>query len=376
MAEYRRIRGTVSKANKPGTAMAVLRKLNWRGKLILIVMAAVVAVAAVIIFLPKGGPAKVSSIKMPVPAESHPLLPAPMQTPIRTPVPTTTPVVTPDPTLKRDDENEKVQELQERLMELGYLDIDETTQKFGPATEAAVKLFQRQQGFEQTGVADGETLGWLYAGDAKHYTLLEGFEGADVNRFQRRLNELGYLKKVTGYYGSETVSAVKSLQKRNDLTADGKLGENTMDLIYSPKVKPDPSVAAALKSKANVNKMIAAAEAAVGKPYVLGNEGPNSFDCSGLVYWCLKRAGSVRGRYNAAGYAVVDDWEKITSINSLKRGDLMFFWDPDKGKIGHVAIYIGSGMMIDASFSNGKVVKRSATSSWCRREFRLGRRPW
>jgi cell wall-associated NlpC family hydrolase len=54
----------------------------------------------------------------------------------------------------------------------------------------------------------------------------------------------------------------------------------------------------------------------------------------------------------------------------------MFFWDGNKGKIGHVAIYIGGGMMIDASSSNGKVVKRSAVSNWCKKEFKWARRPW
>ncbi len=372
MMGYRRIKGQAHRSNRLAAAKTAVRRLSRRGKTILICLGAVIAaLAALIIFTPKNEVVKAGSAETPGPAESYAV-----PTPLPTPVPTTAPIVTPDPTLKRDDENEKVQELQNKLMELGYLDIDETTQKFGPATEASVKLFQRQAGLEQTGVADGETIAWLYAGDAKHYTLLEGFEGADVKRFQLRLNELGYLKKVTGYYGSDTISAVKSLQKRNDLTEDGKLGENTMDLIYSPGVKPDPSVAAALRSKANVDEMISAAVAKIGKPYVSGAEGPNSFDCSGFVYWCLKQAGSVRGRFNAAGYAKVDDWEKIDSISKLKKGDLMFFWDESKGKIGHVSIYIGGGMMIDASFSNGKVVKRPATSSWCRREFRLGRRPW
>jgi cell wall-associated NlpC family hydrolase len=39
-----------------------------------------------------------------------------------------------------------------------------------------------------------------------------------------------------------------------------------------------------------------------------------------------------------------------------------------------VAIYIGGGTMIDASSSNGKIVKRSCTGSWSRRNFICGRR--
>ena len=181
---------------------------------------------------------------------------------------------------------------------------------------------------------------------------------------------------MTGYYGTETVEAVKKFQKRNNLTVDGKTGEKTLDLIYSPDAKPDPSVAAEIRSKANIEEMIACAERQLGDPYVSGAEGPNSFDCSGLVYYCLREAGSNRGRYNAAGYSKVSEWEKIPKMSDLKRGDLMFFWSDKKGKIGHVSIYIGNGMMIDASSKNGKVVKRSAFSSWCKNTFRWGRRPW
>ena len=69
-----------------------------------------------------------------------------------------TPTPTPDPTLKQGDQNERVQQLQERLMELGYLDIDESTQLYGPATEYAVELFERQHSMEQDGSAGPEVL--------------------------------------------------------------------------------------------------------------------------------------------------------------------------------------------------------------------------
>ena len=109
---------------------------------------------------------------------------------------------------------------------------------------------------------------------------------------------------------------------------------------------------------------------------ILGNEGPNSFDCSGLVYYCLRQAGSSRGRYNAQGYSDVTDWEKIESMGDLEKGDLLFFWNSSKTRVGHVGIYIGSGRMIDASSSNGKVVKRSCTTSYWRGAFKFARRPW
>lgn len=337
----------------------------------------VIAVGLLLILLPgTEGVQQASAGGLPIPTGTPPPTLEPLPTPTPEPVATTAPDITKDPTMQKGDESDNVQALQEQLMDLGYLDLDEPTQKFGPATETAIKWFQRQAGMEQTGIADAVTLGAIFSGDAKPYTLMEKTEGSDVDSLQRQLKALGYLNKVTGYYGTETVKAVENFQKRNDLTADGKTGEKTLDLIYSPNAKPDPSVAETVRSKANIEEMISTAKSKLGKPYVGGAEGPNSFDCSGFVYYCLREAGSNRGRYNAAGYSQVNDWKKISKMSDLKRGDLMFFWSSKKHKIGHVAIYIGDGMMIDASSSNHKVVKRSAFSGWCKDEFRWGRRPW
>ena len=69
-------------------------------------------------------------------------------TPVPTVVYTTTPVPTPSPTpevrIEKGQEGEDVLALQKRLMELGYLAIDEPTSYFGNATKSALKLFQRQ----------------------------------------------------------------------------------------------------------------------------------------------------------------------------------------------------------------------------------------
>lgn len=66
-------------------------------------------------------------------------------------------------------------------MELNYLDLDESTKRYGPATQYAVELFQRQHELAQDGVAGPQTLDLLYSVDAKKYTLLEGTTGTDVD---------------------------------------------------------------------------------------------------------------------------------------------------------------------------------------------------
>lgn len=295
-----------------------------------------------------------------------------------TPEPTATPLPTPtpDPTLKQGvPDSEEVTKLQSRLMDLGYLDIDEPTQHFGPATKYAVQLFQRQHDLEKDGIAGPKTLEMIFQPDAKKYTMLEDFSGNDVENFQQQLKDLGYLKTVDGHYGSATIAAVKAFQKENRLSADGKAGEQTLELINSDKAKPSPEKAAEKRRSANIDTMIATAKKQLGKKYVLGKTGPDSFDCSGLVYYCLKAAGSNRRRLNAAGYSSTSDWEKI-SRDKLKKGDLLFFYNNAKTKVGHVGIYIGGGEMIDASSSNGKVVRRSISSNYWKTHWVCARRPW
>ena len=377
---YHVAKGPVYVLNRIFTALTLL---NRRKRAALFASLAVAALVGVLLILPKsgqgagvkkGGPALARIGALPEDGQMLEIVPpkAPLET---TPVPSPEP--TPDPSLYYGvEDSEAVTELQLRLMELGYLDIDEPTLHFGPATEDAVMRFQRQHELQQDKIAGAQTLALIYSDDAKKYTLLEGTRGTDVDSFQRQLKELGYLRKVTGYYGSETIEAVKAFQKVNGLSVDGKAGEKTFNMINSDKAKQSPELAKQARSRANIKKMIEIAKAQLGAKYIRGNEGPNSYDCSGLVYYCLKQGGSNRRRLNAAGYSNIEDWEKIDSLSKLKAGDLLFFRNNSGSKIGHVGIYIGNGEMVEASSNNGKVVRRSCTSATWKRLFAWARRPW
>ncbi len=314
---------------------------------------------------------------------------------VATAVPTATPEPTAEPTptiwIEKGAEGEDVMALQKRLMELGYLAIDEPTSHYGNATKYAVKLFQRQHELQMDGICGNNTIDLLFSDDAKPYVMYEGAEGDDISSFQEQLVELGYLdsNKVTGYYGTDTVDAVKEFQRRNYLTKDGKAGEKTLDAINSPDArvsyvkeqeiiaekKKQAELARASSAEGRIDKMISIAKKQLGDPYVLGKSGPDSFDCSGLVYYCLRQVNVYTRRLNAAGLSRTTSWTKITSLSSVKKGDLLFFKSDDSSSIGHVGIYIGGGEMIDASSANGKVVRRSAKSSYWRRNFVVARRP-
>jgi cell wall-associated NlpC family hydrolase len=89
----------------------------------------------------------------------------------------------------------------------------------------------------------------------------------------------------------------------------------------------------------------------LGKPYVWGAAGPNSFDCSGLMMYCYAQMGISLPHSSAAQ---IGSGQFVSQAN-LEPGDLVFFGSP----IHHVGMYIGSGLMIHAPHS-GDVVKVSS----------------
>ena len=318
----------------------------------------------------------------------------PEEAPVEVATPAFTPEPTPEPTpviqYEKGYEGEEILAIQERLMELGYMAADEPTEYFGPATQTAVELFQRQHTLQQDGIVGNITYDLLMSKEAKPYVMYEGAEGKDIRAFQEMLYDLGYLERnqITGYYGTNTVAAVQAFQKRNGLAQDGKAGEMTIAEINSSDARPSAErekeiaeekkkaeeEAAKQSIAARIEKLIDVAEDQLGKPYILGESGPDEYDCSGLVYYCLRKASVYTRRLNASGFSQVSSWEKITSISSLKRGDLIFFKSDSSDRVSHVGIYLGGNKMIDASASEGEVVKRSL-GSWSRRNFVCGRRP-
>ncbi|MFD0865629.1 C40 family peptidase, partial [Tessaracoccus lubricantis] len=88
--------------------------------------------------------------------------------------------------------------------------------------------------------------------------------------------------------------------------------------------------------------VVNAALSKVGKRYVWGTSGENTFDCSGLTSWAYRQIGvnlsrSSRTQWSSAGYKV--------SKSELKPGDLVFYYSP----VSHVGIYIGNGKIVDAA---------------------------
>jgi len=315
------------------------------------------------------------------------------------------------------EKSEVVLKAQERLYQLGYL-TSKPDGTFGLGTSMAIKEFQARNDLVVDGYLGPGTRVILNSGDAKPFGLRLGDQSETVTQVQKLLNKWGYLPSgnITGYYGDATQQAVKDFQKRNDLDDDGSVGALTMAKLTGTDAKrpaPKPQRTTAASSSGNsgssssgnsgssgssssgssggsssgngggtdagsggsssnyvytgggsVGTLLGIASSKLGSPYVWGAKGPNSFDCSGFVYWCLNQAGVSQSYMTSGGWASSGRGRRINSFGDLQAGDIIVV-------SGHVGICAGGGTVIDASSSNGRVVHRSL-GSWWQRHFICG----
>ena len=160
-----------------------------------------------------------------------------------------------------------------------------------------------------------------------------GSRGTEVKTIQEKLKRWGYYSgSVDGIYGSQTVSAVKSFQKKNGLTVDGIAGTQTLKAMG---ITSSSSSSSSSNNSSNVNLLARVVYGeARGEPYtgqvavaavvlnrVKSSKFPNTI--SGVVY------------QNGAFDAVADGQINMTPDATAKKAaqDALNGWDPSYGAI-------------------------------------------
>lgn len=330
-----------------------------------------------------------------------------------------------------------VSQLQRWLKHYGHFD-EEPTGYYGEKTQKAVMAFQEKHGTTVDGKAGPVTrkilLGDAYkeipaerkvtnALGASIGEYAAGDRGEEITKIQNRLKELGYYDyaRITDYYGPITEEAVLEFKKDNDLnTESSKIDAKTYNVLFSDSAKKNveettkKTTAKATEKKAEKKTTAKKAEKSTtakkttakksttakkttattastatnskaekfvqialnqqGKRYVYGSTGPNTFDCSGLVYYSLRQVGITPPR-TSASQSQHSAWQKVNK-SQLKRGDLVFFASSASGsRIGHVGIYLGGGQFVHASSgSKMSVIVSNLNSGSYAKRFRWGRR--
>jgi len=110
----------------------------------------------------------------------------------------------------------------------------------------------------------------------------------------------------------------------------------------------------------------------LGRRYVWGATGSNTFDCSGFTTYVYKKNG-IRLPRRAIAQSRVG---KRVPRSRLRPGDLVFFDTSRRrrGYVNHVGIYLGNGKFIHASSAKKKVVITSLSKPFYARRFKVARR--
>ena len=238
------------------------------------------------------------------------------------------------------------------------------------ATLAAVAV----AGYENSG--ETSVIGLLTSGNpdavlsqASLVLQIEGTHNQEAQQLLTSANELSTMKQqrqrtetgvqqLTAQYAGQKSSMTKLLNQQkamlDSLTAQQQAtiatasvgGSATTGTVTATYTGPTTSQA---------DKAVAFAYAQLGKPYVWGATGPDSYDCSGLMYAAWGAAGITLPR------DTYGEWANLPHIplSSLQPGDLILY----NGE-SHVAMYVGGGYIIDAPHTGAVVEKLPESTSW------------
>ena len=144
---------------------------------------------------------------------------------------------------------------------------------------------------------------------------------------------------TTSNRNNTTSNRNNTTSNRNNTTSSSSSSNSSA----SATTKPSNSSSSTTTSGTNANggSIVSRAYSQLGKPYVWGACGPNSFDCSGFVSYCLT------GSYSRLGTTLT--FMGWTRVSNPQPGDVVT-------TATHCGIYIGNGQMIHAPHT-GDVVK-------------------
>lgn len=253
-----------------------------------------------------------------------------------------------------------------------------------------VELLSSSNGWYKIKLSNGST-GWS-SGDYINKTSSNDQDSSN-NQGSTGNSSLGYGIVTTDVLNvrngaSTSYSVIGKLYKNNKVEllgssnrwykvklSNGNIGWSSADYITkSSSGNQDSSNDQGSTSNPSTSKQNAVVNLAlsqIGKPYVWGAEGPNSFDCSGLVYYVYKNAAGVNLPRTSREQSTVG-----TTVNKsqLQPGDLIFSSTDGSGNVSHVGIYIGNNEMIHAPQPGENVQKANINTSYWNKTYLWSKR--
>ncbi|MBR4723428.1 MAG: C40 family peptidase [Clostridia bacterium] len=172
-------------------------------------------------------------------------------------------------------------------------------------------------------------------------------------------------KIVSG--GSKWTKIIVSATNEIGYVKSSNVAEVVKEVKTSSTAKKPAATTKSATAVGNGSKLVAQAAKYLGVKYVYGGSSPSGFDCSGLVQYCCRQLGVSVNRTASAQYSN----GAYVSRDNLQPGDLVFF--SRGGRISHVVIYAGNGMVIHAP-RTGKTICYQSLSKICSYSHYVGAR--
>ncbi|UQA93867.1 C40 family peptidase [Streptomyces halobius] len=185
---------------------------------------------------------------------------------------------------------------------------------------------------------------------------LEGYSQAATDRWERL--EANRKKKESARRDiKKKIDAAKKLESRLAAKEKARLRKLENEQAYKEQQKwLDSGVLREISNKASAGgmKAIAYATAQIGKDYVWGAEGPDTFDCSGLTLRAWQAADRTIPRTSQ------EQWRQLprVGVKRMRPGDLIIYFTD----ASHVGIYVGDGAMVHAPRPGRKITVAGAGS--------------
>ncbi|MFC7532622.1 NlpC/P60 family protein [Actinoplanes sp. GCM10030250] len=174
----------------------------------------------------------------------------------------------------------------------------------------------------------------------------------DIDAFKETTETFAERKAALKITQDKQTAQVKELSDRKKKIEDDL--DDLYDMreqVYGSATETGSSYTGKIPSiPGSAGKAVTYAFNAIGKPYGYGDDGPGSYDCSGLTAASWAAAGKSLPHNAAAQYSAT----ARISRSDLQPGDLVFYRSN-----GHVAIYVGSGKIIDAPSAGRNVLHRT-----------------
>ncbi len=241
-----------------------------------------------------------------------------------------------------------------------------TTDYVEPLPEVVEEKAVEESAFE-------EVSGTLYIAVGAANVRSEATVSSDIVTTLYYGNSIDYSAYADGWYKVNTAGG-QSGYIREDLLRDTPVPQEELDALENvaepqpeesvpaePEPAPSPEPIAPGNSGGVAAVNIALAQ--VGKPYVYGTAGPNTFDCSGLVQYAVINAG---GSISRSSYTQACDGIAVPfsagDYSQLAPGDVLCF--AFGGGVSHVGMYVGDGQFVHAMNPSDGIQVNNLNGYW------------